>query len=111
MRIRRRTRRRSAQSFKLVLLKVERECIVTLLGVCCQTHSCFLMSVPSTYKYTSFDKRWMQVVSKDDALQILVDVEGMIRSVNRTNGNEDTPYSSTSTRYGCVSMERTSTRM
>ncbi|KAK8799901.1 hypothetical protein WA538_002800, partial [Blastocystis sp. DL] len=33
------------------------------------------MSVPSTYKYTSFDKRWMQVVSKDDALQILVDNE------------------------------------
>lgn len=32
------------------------------------------MSSPPHHIYSSFDKRWMQVVSKDDIIQILVDV-------------------------------------
>ena len=39
----------------------------------CLFNSRILMSSPPHHVYSSFDKRWMQVVSKDDIIQILVD--------------------------------------
>lgn len=46
------------------------------------------MSNPPYHVYSSFDKRWMQVVSKDDTIQILVDVFELVRLMNRMSGGE-----------------------
>lgn len=46
-------------------------------AVCCPFFSC--MNSQPRHVYTSFDKRWRQVMSKEDIIQVLVDV-GSFRS-------------------------------